>query len=126
MSWPPRSRDDELPKSSRTFEAALSRIERCSRLPFSCPTGAARFCARSALHDLIDADARDCRSVGRSSTFSCALSPPTTFTCATPAIERSSPRDRLDRRARELRRRQRGRRERERHDRRVDSDRSAE
>ncbi len=31
------------------------------------------------------------RSFGRTSTLSCALSPPTTFTCATPAIARSSP-----------------------------------
>ena len=41
--------------------------------------------------DLIDADARGASAPGRTSTLSCALSPPTTFTCATPGIARSSP-----------------------------------
>ena len=97
-----------------------------SSAPFTLPTGAARFCARSAVHDLVDADAarREIAS-GRTSTLSCALSPPTTFTCATPRIARSSPRDRLVGELRQLRRRQRRRRQRQRDDRQRRWDRSA-
>jgi hypothetical protein len=55
------------------------------------PTGAARFCERNAVTTWSIPTPSDARSVGRTFTLSCALSPPTTFTCATPPIARRSP-----------------------------------
>jgi hypothetical protein len=76
--------------SSGRSKRPSSRIERCSRL--RSPADRRRDVLRAErADDLVDADREGRRSVGRTSTLSCALSAPTTLTCATPAIARSSP-----------------------------------
>ncbi len=66
------------------------RMVRSSKSPVSRPTGAARFCDCSAITTCPTPIPAACSASGRSSTVSSRSSAPTTFTCATPPMPRSS------------------------------------
>src|SRR5215212_7980811 len=78
-------------KSSGRSSRPSRRMARSVTGPVTCPTGAARFCARSAVTTWSTPTPAAVSRAGSSTTFSVALSAPATFTCATPAMARSSP-----------------------------------
>ena len=88
-SWPLRELTTSCAKSSGLSRRPFRRIDCSVRRPWSCPTGAARFCPCTAWTTWAMVIPDEAMSPGRTSIEISRLAPPTTVTCETPLIPRS-------------------------------------